>query len=689
MIKGKKIISLCLIAGILAGTVGCGNNKDVTSEVTSVDEKKQKEATTEIAAEVSQDTDLLSIENQLQTIAKYAKKWRSMEYGGDPFETESMNYAVTDLDQNGRLEVIASSGLQGSGHFTYTNYFQVNPTGDGIKKIKTSSMADIVGDMSTAYYDPDTKEYHYITGDFATGGVATGYYSDVSALTLRENKLLDETLGYTEKIVKKNGKEKIQYFETYSNKKKEIDASEYSTEEICHKAYANCGKLFVDISWFRFEHGLEDMTEEQTAYYLRKSYEGFSLGECLRLEEKTVSGFTVKIPQYIAMQDEKKQERLNQMIQDAVETDLKNMEKECLSQGTEPFEIRKFECTVKYAGKDRLSILAEMEVGIPSMEHSIHRCHGITIDLDKEAFLTQGDVLPEEYRETVGKLILEKRCIDIKNGKEWWAYKKKKSGQIVEPEEWEHIEVYQTQDSFGIAVQTILYDEVYAIYEVSQADVIEEDSYEDVDWEEYQYRMFPEEYQALQEYMPVLTGGEAFIWEKEKVAKKKITVSEKEKVALAQFLDKKREGEETGGKSVSLDYVSLCDLTGDGGPELLLTLDRYRIYLLLHREGDAYYGLELNRKKLWFQGLQTDGICVRSTMGGEFYYQVTFENGMFQEEMLGGYEFDNGKICYLDGEKTSKGIFNTWYASIESEDVPRYIPVIKGGFNDAIYTTSH
>lgn len=703
MVRGKRMICFCLIAGMLAGATGCRNKEDTGLETASLDTEKQAEAkqdtekqaaaTAETTAETQQDTDPLSVENQLRTIAEYAKKWRKMEDKDDPFE--SMHYAVTDLDRNGRLEIIASSGSQGSGRFTYTDYFQVDQTGDGIKGLKNSSWAgsDIVENISTAYFDPDTEEYHYITSDFASAGLAMGYYTAVTSLTLRKNRIVDEPLGYKDVVVK-NGKEKTKYFYTYSEEKKtdhsekrKLSASEFSSEGISGKAYAKCGKLSVNISWFSFERSLDEMTEEQMIYYLKRSYEAFCLGEPLGLKKKTVNGFSIKIPQYIAMQDKGKQGRLNRMIQDAVEEKFNEARiwgGDKGSKDTDSFALRDFNFTIKYAGEDRVSILAELEGAYPSSSgHSVEQCYGINIDLNEETFLSQTDILPEEYRETVGDWILEDTDTDIKNGKAWRKYKKKKSGQIIEPEEWEDIEVYQTSDSFGVIIQTTLPGKAYAVYEVRQIFVAGE-SYEDVDWEEYQYRMSPEEYRALQEYMPVLTGGEAFTWTEEKITKRQITTSEREKVTIPQFLEKKRESKENAEDRtclVELDHVSLCDLTGDGQPELLLSMDEYDIALLLHREGDLYYGLDFNKEKLWFQGLRTDGICIRDPSVGRFYYRVTFENGAFQEEMLGGYEYgsDEEEIYYVKGKKVKEATFDAWYEGIESEVVGEYVPVMKNG----------
>ena len=181
-----------------------------------------------------------------------------------------------------------------------------------------------------------------------------------------------------------------------------------------------------------------------------------------------------------------------------------------------------------------------------------------------------------------------------------------------------------------------------------------------------------------------MTEGEAFIWAKEKIRKRQIKISEKGRVTILQFLEKKREGKEKVEERTrleKLDYVSLCDLTGDGKTEVLLSMDDYEITLLLHREGDLYYGLDFDEKKLWLNGMQTDGICVRSLIGGDFYYRITFEKGTFQEEMLGGYEYGGCEgeddIYYVNGKKVKEDSFDAWYEDIESKEVGEYTPLMK------------
>ena len=59
-----------------------------------------------------------------------------------------------------------------------------------------------------------------------------------------------------------------------------------------------------------------------------------------------------------------------------------------------------------------------------------------------------------------------------------------------------------------------------------------------------------------------------------------------------------------------------------------------RSYLILHREGEVFYGVDLPVR--WFEDLQQNGVCIGS--GGAFYheyYRMSFRNGAFEVWELG------------------------------------------------------
>lgn len=110
---------------------------------------------------------------QLELIAENADLWKQeMEYG-------QWGYTVTDLDLNGRLEIISAS-LQGTGMYTYVQIFEVDPDGTALIEIPQDrpdyeSAPDIMLETASAFYDPESNLYYYIFTDFIRNGYAENY----------------------------------------------------------------------------------------------------------------------------------------------------------------------------------------------------------------------------------------------------------------------------------------------------------------------------------------------------------------------------------------------------------------------------------------------------------------------------------------------------------------------------------
>ncbi|MBQ6509937.1 MAG: hypothetical protein IJI07_10730 [Flexilinea sp.] len=110
---------------------------------------------------------------QLDLIAENADLWKQeMEYG-------LWGYTVTDLDQNGRLEIISAS-LQGTGMYTIIQIFEVDPEGTALSEVmqdrpEYESAPDIMLDTAPAFYDPETEVYYYIFTDYIRNGYAESY----------------------------------------------------------------------------------------------------------------------------------------------------------------------------------------------------------------------------------------------------------------------------------------------------------------------------------------------------------------------------------------------------------------------------------------------------------------------------------------------------------------------------------
>ena len=137
----KHIFSLCLLLASLILT-GCAdstqNSKPKSSEATTTSAVTATESAINTtssaireASSVRKPVDPLSIEGQLKTIAEAKDKIVTYDQYMD-----SYHYAVTDLDQNGRLELIISTGVNGTSHITNNWYYEISKDGSKLKKCK-------------------------------------------------------------------------------------------------------------------------------------------------------------------------------------------------------------------------------------------------------------------------------------------------------------------------------------------------------------------------------------------------------------------------------------------------------------------------------------------------------------------------------------------------------------------------
>ena len=136
----------------------------------------------------------MSADQQKQLIMDHYDKWAFL----DPWESP-WHYTFTDLDHNGRLEVIAAC-IQGTGFYTYINIWEINADYSDIVECRLaveeegSSFPDLIIESLPCYYDASTGRYYYICEDMVRGGWAEYYYS-TNALCLHDGVLELQTLA--------------------------------------------------------------------------------------------------------------------------------------------------------------------------------------------------------------------------------------------------------------------------------------------------------------------------------------------------------------------------------------------------------------------------------------------------------------------------------------------------------------
>ena len=128
-------------------------------------------------------------------------------------EYETWYHAVTDLDRNGRLEVLTAS-LQGSGLYTYVDCWEVNEQGTALVRCPDNTgegeaWPDIIKDRLTGYRDPASGRMTYVCEDVTRDGAAhyltskKSFCLDRGQITLQVLATMDEVYT-TETVSMKN-----------------------------------------------------------------------------------------------------------------------------------------------------------------------------------------------------------------------------------------------------------------------------------------------------------------------------------------------------------------------------------------------------------------------------------------------------------------------------------------------------
>ena len=127
-------------------------------------------------------------EEQVAAIVRARSQWEPAVPGA-----ETVGFLVTDLDHNGRLEVLVSD-FGGTGLYTYTDGYEVNEDRTALVRITKTwsegmSEADIMSkDKVRAYTDGISGIDWYVLTDFLRDG--REYHHCISALSLQDGRFV-------------------------------------------------------------------------------------------------------------------------------------------------------------------------------------------------------------------------------------------------------------------------------------------------------------------------------------------------------------------------------------------------------------------------------------------------------------------------------------------------------------------
>ena len=280
----RNIIALALLCCVLLGCVGCtGTREEETKPTVITEEPTQKTEPVTESTEPAEPTDAtadssslpaileaIPVEDQLALMLANRDSWMNDEemYG------TMYNLTVTDLDHNGRLELLFGSCM-GSGLFTYVDMWEVSPDGSelvGLHKSYTAeySQADMICQEATVYYDQEEDTYYYIFTDVNRNGWMWSS-TEHRALWLKDGVIRERTLGA---YVLETDESYVTHEHWYDAEGNEISMEMYEDQPAL--AYDNCQELHAMMLWHNI--GIEEvsnLTDEDVAMLLTQAADSF------------------------------------------------------------------------------------------------------------------------------------------------------------------------------------------------------------------------------------------------------------------------------------------------------------------------------------------------------------------------------------------------------------------------------
>ena len=172
----KKLISIILLLLMLSALTGCGR---APAPAGTAVQPEPDSAAADSAAETEAKQFPLSPDEQRQLLEANRECWEFTDFYNSPWY-----YTFTDLDRNGRLEVIAAT-TQGSGMYTYGNLWEVLPDGSGIDNCYHKSAEiegpddwpEIILESLPCFYDSAADCFFYPCEGITKSGYDYQYYA--------------------------------------------------------------------------------------------------------------------------------------------------------------------------------------------------------------------------------------------------------------------------------------------------------------------------------------------------------------------------------------------------------------------------------------------------------------------------------------------------------------------------------
>lgn len=211
-----------------------------------------------------------ALENQLNLILRKKELWEE--------EGEGLVYAVTDLDMDGRLELISASS-QGTGIYTYSHIYEVSEDGTDLSlctrtlREEYDSQADIIAPFTPVYKNPQTGQISYIFLDLIRDGAAH-YCESQWVWELQDQYLAERCLALMETKYEDADTATVTYTSGEFEGIRVTNSEEYMAA--ADRVFEGWQKGTARFAWFH--PGEEPKLQEWWYGNLEDSYHGFSIG---------------------------------------------------------------------------------------------------------------------------------------------------------------------------------------------------------------------------------------------------------------------------------------------------------------------------------------------------------------------------------------------------------------------------
>ena len=237
----KTILCLLLALAMVFSLAACGGTAPQPAETPAAQETEPPAAPTEPAA-----TSAPSGEGDPQILALF----QTLPVLQQQDEAREWRYAVTDLDHNGRLELIAASQHQAD-RATTLKVWELNEKQDAliecaVRLEEGESFPDILSENADTYHDPVFDTWSYLFYDNIVLSETEAYTAKCSVM-LHEGTLSYEPHAY-QLVSVQDGKRMVTYLDLNGN---EISPEAFNAAG--QQAFAGTEKSSSNFGWFRFE----------------------------------------------------------------------------------------------------------------------------------------------------------------------------------------------------------------------------------------------------------------------------------------------------------------------------------------------------------------------------------------------------------------------------------------------------